>query len=82
MTVVAKLAADFPLGEGLSAITAGALGRIPKAITPPTREPRFEIVERADATSTQRALKPHSLAHDAAACRNQRHDDGASGDEL
>ena len=82
MTIVTKLAADFPLGQRLSAITAGALGRILEAITPPTREPRFEIVERANAPTTQRAPQPHSLAHDATACRNQWHDDGAAGDEL
>jgi hypothetical protein len=31
--MIAKLAADFPLGEGFSAVAAGALCRIPEAIT-------------------------------------------------
>ena len=82
LTVVAKIAADFPLGQRFAAVAAGALGRIPEAITPPTRDPTVEMVERANAPSTQRALQPHSLAHDAAARRNQWHDDGAAGDKL
>ena len=32
LTVVAKLAADFPLGQRLSTVAAGALCRIPEAV--------------------------------------------------
>ena len=60
MTVVAKLAADFPLGESFSAITAGALCVIPEAMTTPTRESATDMVKRADAPGTQRASQPHS----------------------
>ena len=56
LTVVAKLAADFPLGHGFSAVAAGALCRIPEAITAPTRHSSVEVIDRADALSTQRAL--------------------------
>src|SRR6476646_4261587 len=37
---------------------------------------------RTDASTTQRALKPHSLAHHATACRNQRYDHDATRDKL
>ena len=56
LTVVAKLAADFPLRYRLSAVAAGALCRIPEAITAPTRHSSIEMVDYADALSTQRAL--------------------------
>jgi hypothetical protein len=56
LTVVAKLAAHFTPGQRSSAVTAGALRRIPEAVAPTTRQPRFEIVERADAPTTYGAL--------------------------
>ena len=80
--MVAELAADFALGQGFSAVSAGALCRVPEAITAPTRHSSIEVVERADASTTQRALQPHALTHDAAAGRNQRHTDDTTGDKL
>ena len=56
LTVVAKLAADFPLGQEFSAVGAGALCRVPEAIAAPARDSSVEMVERADAPTTQRAL--------------------------
>src|SRR5438128_2575453 len=82
LTVIAKLAANFPLGQSFSAVAAGALRRIPQAVAPTTCEHRFEIVERADASTTQRALQSHPLTYDAAACPDHRHDNGATGDKL
>ena len=52
LTVVAKLAADFPLGQSFSAAAAGALCRIPEAMTTPTRDSAVEMVERANAPGT------------------------------
>ena len=82
LTVVSKLAADFPLGQSFSAVAAGALCRIPKAMTTPTRDSAVDMVERADAPGTKRAPQPHSLAHDATTCRDQWHNHGATRDKL
>jgi hypothetical protein len=59
---------------------ASAAG-IPEAVTAATREPRFEIIERADAEHRAGTLS-HPLTHDAAACTNQRYADDATGDKL
>jgi len=54
LTVVAELAADFPFGKCFAAVAAGALCRIPKAMTVPTRDPAVEMVERAHSPHTVR----------------------------
>ena len=56
LAIVAELPADSSLCEKLSRRAADALGRIPKAIAAPTGEPWLNIVEHADAPTTQRAL--------------------------
>ena len=51
--VISKLSASLPLGQRASAITASAQRRIPQAVAPTAREPRFEIAERAHAPGTR-----------------------------
>ena len=43
LTMVAKLAADFPLSLGFSAVGAGAPCSIPEAITAPTCDSSVEV---------------------------------------
>ena len=57
LTIVAKLAPDFPLGQRFAAVTASTLRRVSKAITDPARQPWLKVVERADALATERALQ-------------------------
>jgi hypothetical protein len=82
LTIVAKLAADLPLSQRFSAVAAGTLCRVPETITAPTRDSSVEVVDREDALTTQRALEPQSLADDATACPNQRHNHDATRDKL
>jgi SAM domain (Sterile alpha motif) len=82
LTVIAELAADFALGQNFSAVAAFALRRIPQAVAPATCEPRFKIVERTDASTTERTLQSDPLTYGAAACPDQWHDNGATVDKL
>jgi len=82
LTIVAKLAPDFPLGQRLAAVTASTLRRVLKAITDPARQPWLEVVERTDAPATERALQPHPLTHHATTRPDQRHNNGAAADKL
>src|SRR5262249_42130273 len=79
LTIVAELPATFSSRHTLSPSTTGALCRVPEAITATTRQPWFEIVDRADATTTRRALQPRPLTHDTALGPNERYSHGATG---
>src|SRR5262249_42348944 len=82
LAIVAELPADFSFRQKLPRSTADPLRRIPQAVTLTARQPRFEIVERTNAPTTQGAPQPHPLTHDAAACPNQRYNDGAASDQF
>ena len=79
LAIVAEFPADFSFRQKLSRSAAGPLCGIPEAIAVPTRDPSVEMIEHADAPTTQRARQPQPLAHDATVCPNQRHNNGAAG---
>ena len=82
LAIVAEFPADFSFRQKLSRSAAGPLCRIPEAIAVPTRDSSVEMIEHADAPSTERTPQPQPLTHDATACPNQRHSHDATGDKL
>ena len=82
LAIVAELPADFSFRQKLPRRAAGALCRVPEVIAVPTGHSAMEMVKRTDAPTTHGAPQAHPLTHDAAACPNQRHNDGATRDKL
>ena len=82
LAIVAEFPPDFSFRQKLSRSAAGALGCIPEAITVPAGDFSVDMIDRANAPTTQRTRKPQPLTHDATVCPNQRHDHSATGDQL
>ena len=82
LAIVAEFPPDFSFRQKLSGGAADPLCGVPEIMAAPTRKPWFEIVEHADAPTTQRARQSQPFAHDPTVCPNQRHSHGATGQQL